>query len=72
MNENKNIERLFQEKFKDFEVIPDEHIWDNIETQLDEKKKRRIIPFWWRLSGVAAALLIGFLITNALFFSNPI
>jgi len=37
-----------------------------------KRKKRRIIPFWWRLSGVAAALLIGFLITNALFFSNPI
>ena len=72
MNENKNIERLFQEKFKDFEVVPNESNWDNIEARLNEKEKRRIIPFWWRLSGVAAALLLGFLITNALFFSNPI
>lgn len=72
MNENKNIERLFQEKFKDFEVVPEEHIWDNIEAELDKKEKRRVIPFWWRLSGVAAALVLGFLITNALFFSNSI
>ena len=72
MSENKNIERLFQEKFKDFEVIPEEHVWDNIEAALDKKEKRRIIPFWRKLSGIAAALLLGFLITNALFFSNPI
>ena len=72
MSENKNIERLFQEKFKDFEVIPQEHVWDNIEAELDKKEKRRIIPFWRKLSGIAAALLFGFLITNALFFSNPI
>ena len=72
MSENKNIERLFQEKFKDFEVIPEEPVWDNIEAALDKKEKRRIIPFWWKLSGIAAALLLGFLITNALFFSNPI
>ena len=72
MNENKNIERLFQEKFKDFEVIPQEHVWDNIEAELDKKEKRRVIPFWWKLSGIAAALLIGFLIANAFFFSNHI
>ncbi len=70
MSENKNIERLFQEKFKDFEVIPQEIVWDNIEAELDKKEKRRVVPFWWKLSGIAAALLIGFLIANAFFFSN--
>lgn len=72
MSENKNIERLFQEKFKDFEVIPQEHVWDNIETQLEEKEKRKVIPFWWKLSGIAAALLISFLLANAFFFSKPL
>ena len=71
MNEKKNIERLFQEKFKDFEVVPEEHIWENIEAKLKDKEKRRVIPFWWKLSGVAAILIIGFLIANALFFSKP-
>ncbi|WP_333599064.1 hypothetical protein [Flavobacterium sp.] len=70
MSERKNIERLFQEKFKDFEVDPSEDIWVNIETKLDEKKKRRVIPFWWKFSGVAAVLLIGFWIAKSSFQSS--
>lgn len=69
MSERKNIDRLFQEKFKDFEVTPSEEIWGNIEAKLDEKKKRRVIPFWWKLSGVAAVFLLGFLITKSIY--NP-
>jgi hypothetical protein len=34
-----------------------------------EKKKRRIIPFWWKLSGIAAALLIGLFVYNNSFKS---
>ena len=62
MSERKNINKLFQENFENFEVIPDEIVWENIEKKLDEKKKRRVIPFWWKLSGIAAALLIGFFV----------
>ena len=61
MKEQKNIERLFQEKFKDFEVAPPEMAWNNIEARLNEKKKkRRVIPFWFKASGIAASLLLGF------------
>jgi len=69
MKEKKNIDNFFQDKFKDFEVVPDEHVWVNIEEKLKEKK-RRVIPFWWKLSGIAASLLIGLLLTNALFFNS--
>jgi hypothetical protein len=62
MIERKNIDRLFQERFKDFESVPDEIVWENIEAELKKKKKRRIIPFWLRLSGVAAVLLIGLIL----------
>jgi hypothetical protein len=62
MTERKNIDRLFQEKFRDFEAIPDEKIWDNIEAELKKKKKRRIIPLWFKLSGVAALLIIGLIV----------
>ena len=65
MSERKNIDRLFQEKFKDFEANPSEEIWANIEAKLDEKKERRVFPFWWKLSGVAAILLLGFLISKS-------
>jgi hypothetical protein len=61
MKEQKNIDRLFQEKFKDFEVAPPEMAWKNIESKLNKKeKKRRIIPFWFKPTGIAASLLVGF------------
>ena len=77
MSQRKNIDRLFQEKFKDFEVNPPETSWGNIEAKLDEKKRRRIIPFWWKLSGVAAVFLLGFLISKSIYnleikTNNPI
>jgi hypothetical protein len=65
MKENKNIERLFQKKFKDFEALPPEDSWDFIADRLHKKKKKRIIPIWFQLSGVAASiLLVGGLIWN--------
>ena len=63
MNEKKNIDRLFQEKFKDFEVAPPEFVWENIQEALQEKKKRRAVPLWIRLSGVAAILALGSLLS---------
>jgi len=68
MSERKNIDRLFQEKFKDFEENPPEFIWDNIREELEEKKKRRVIPIWLRLSGVAAILVMGLL--TGIYFIN--
>jgi len=62
----KNLDKIFQEKFSDFSDIPTEKVWKSIETSLNKKKKNRmIIPFWWKLGGIAAALVIG------LFFINP-
>ena len=56
--ENKNIERLFQEKFKDFEVSPPDFVWENIKEKLNPKeKKRRVIPFWFKTAGIAASFV---------------
>lgn len=76
MKDKKNIDRLFQEKFKDFEVHPDEKVWQNI-LERKEEKKLRIIPLWIKLSGAAALLLLLFTISNNLFLKpnnnqNPI
>ena len=60
MGEKKKIDRLFQEKFKDYEVFPNPVVWDNIEQQLMKRKKRRIVPLWLRLAGAAAVLLLLF------------
>ncbi|QNK76770.1 hypothetical protein H7F37_11640 [Winogradskyella sp. PAMC22761] len=59
MEDKKNIDRLFQEKFKDFEVKPNDAIWDRINENLpNKKKKRRVIAIWWKLGGIAAAIAL--------------
>ena len=63
----KNLEQLFKETFDDFNVVPDDKVWDSIEASLDKKKrKRRVIPMWWRLGGVAALLAVLFYVINPL------
>lgn len=69
MSEKKNIDRLFQERLKDFEAKPNPVVWERINQSLGHKKKRRLIPIWWRIGGVAAtiALLVtigSFVFTN--------
>ena len=59
MSEKKNIDRLFQEKFKDFEVAPNDALWNRINESLpNKKKKRRIVALWWQLGGVAAIIVM--------------
>lgn len=63
MKEEKNIDRLFQERFKDFEALPDDAVWDKIQTKLDlnaeeQEKVVPLIPWWLRRSAAVALLLI--------------
>ena len=68
MSDKKHIDRLFQEKFKDFEAVPNDAIWKSIELKLHEKKrKRRIIPLWWQIGGVAAVLTLLFTVGYFIF-----
>ncbi len=68
MKERKNIDRLFQEGFKDFESAPPANAWDSIESQLDQATKRPVaIPLWWRLAGVAAIAVV---ILSVLFYND--
>lgn len=60
-----NLDKLFQEKFKDFGELPDDKVWQRLEASLDEKKKnRKVIPIWWKLGGIAAALALLFFVIN--------
>lgn len=72
MNDKKNIDRFFQEQFKDFETPPNEQVWKNIQTELKkEKKERKVIPFWIKFPGIAAAFLLGLFTLNTLLNNNP-
>ncbi len=64
MSERKNIDKLFQEQFKDFEVNPPEHTWAELERRLKKNKNRKAVPIWWQFAGVAAALVIGMVVGN--------
>ncbi len=59
MREEKNIDKLFKEQLKDFEKTPNDAVWKHIETELNkDERKRRVIPIWWKVAGVAATLLL--------------
>ncbi len=59
MSEKKSIDKLFKEQFKDFEMQPNDEVWKNIKQKLNkDKRKRRVVPIWWKLAGVAAVLLL--------------
>lgn len=70
-NEKKHIDRLFQEGLKNFEATPSHSVWKNIsEELLANKKQRRVIPLWIKLSAIAASLLLLFTLANNLFFQD--
>ena len=62
MSNKKHIDRLFQEKFKDFEVQPDAKVWQSIEKQLLETSvaKATVIPLWLKITAMAGVLVLGF------------
>ncbi|WP_066223122.1 hypothetical protein [Formosa haliotis] len=68
MSDKKNIDRLFQERLKDLDVTPNPEVWGAIEAKLKaQQKQKRVIPIWWRASGVAALLLLFLALGNFVF-----
>ncbi|MBM1105307.1 outer membrane beta-barrel protein [Aurantibacter crassamenti] len=68
----KNIDNLFQKKLKDFNEIPENRVWNSISDSLDKKKSRKVIPFWWKLSGAAALIAVLFTVFNSLDDKNTV
>ncbi len=59
MKEDKYIDQIFHDKLADYEKNPPAFVWDNIEAKLSGEKHRKLF-IYWRVAGVAAALLIAF------------
>jgi hypothetical protein len=76
MSDQKNIDNLFRETFKDFEASPDPALWDQISDRLDakESKKKRegivFLPWLYKGAGIAAALLLLFFVGNEFLNTN--
>jgi len=59
MKESKHIDRIFQEKLKDFDATPKDAIWNRIQSELQhDDSDRKVIPIWWKIAGIAAGLLL--------------
>ena len=68
MVERKNIDRVFQENFKDLEIEPGKKVWENIEVALNENHYKKTISLWQRLSGVA--MIIVLFLTGGIWYTN--
>lgn len=56
---DKNIDELFRDKLKDFEKVPPAYLFNNVMAGVSAmRRKRRLL--YWRISSVAAALLLAF------------
>lgn len=65
MKGKKHIDQLFKDHLKNFEVKPSSKVWESIQAKLEkDKEDRKIIPIWWKIGGVAAALAILLTISN--------
>jgi len=53
------FDKLIREKLEDFSVPPSPHVWSGIAEKLSGRKRQRTIVFY-RIAGIAAALLIAF------------
>lgn len=60
----RKLDELFQDTFSGHTEVPDERVWDSIAASLDKKKTKRILPLWWSLGGIAAAIALGLIIFN--------
>lgn len=58
MENNNDIGRAFRERLKDLDKTPSDRVWTAIETDMQEKKKRRV-AFWLWLPAVLLPLLAG-------------
>ena len=67
MSNKKHIDRVFQEKLKDFELSPSPKVWKNIKDELKQSDDdEKVFPIWFRLAGVAVLLLLLFTIGNVI------
>ena len=72
MSDKKHIDRIFQEKLKDFEASPSPQVWKNIENKINSQKEktRKTFPVWLKFVGIAALLALFFTIGSVLNNTN--
>lgn len=62
MEKEKNIQRIFQEKFEDFAPEPKKDIWGAIEKELDPPKRKLWVPYLSLAASIAVLIASYFII----------
>lgn len=55
-------DELFRKKLEHYSESPPPEVWTRIESSLNKKKGKRVLPLWITVGGVAAILVIGLMI----------
>ncbi|SDL75441.1 hypothetical protein SAMN05421813_10238 [Daejeonella rubra] len=65
---DKELDKLFQQRFGDFEVEPSNDVWGKISNKMDNKKsgRRSFSPFWMAAASVIVVISAG------LWFTRPL
>ena len=63
---NKEAKSIFS-SLENFSSIPPPELWDKIEAQLDEPKKKKRAIIWW---SIAASLVVGLSVPTILYFKS--
>jgi cytoskeletal protein RodZ len=69
MDDKKHIDQFYKENLKDLEIKPNDKVWVGIQEKMN-RVERKPIPLWIRLSGIAASLLLVFIIGNLVINSS--
>lgn len=71
MGNKKDIGIVIKEKLKKLDKSPNDNGWNAIQSDLEKKKKRRLIPFWFSYVGIfSTGILFSWLIFNNSFDQN--
>jgi hypothetical protein len=63
---NKEAKSIFS-SLENFSSIPPPELWDKIEAQLDQPKKKKRAVIWW---SIAASLIVGLSVPTILYFNS--
>jgi hypothetical protein len=63
---NKKAKSIFS-SLENYSSIPPPELWDKIEAQLDQPKKKKRVIVWW---SIAASLLVGLAVPTILYFNS--
>lgn len=62
---DENLENEYRKRFEDFEEMPDDLLWKNIQARIEPEKEKPLVIWWNALRspmGMAASVLLGLLI----------